>query len=99
MRYRLDTAERTKIWFIREEGGYLRPPSDGSPDLFYALRIRWVPSLGEDPRLQFGHLLLSAKLNPKWTPGFKSELFDRLSLAFAVLGTDEACIRDLRAMA
>jgi len=82
----------TRIWFIREEGDYLRPAVDSGGVYFVSIHVKWPnPPKGEAARL-FALLLL----NPAVLGGALSA--NSLDLFTLILGEDGAGER-LRALA
>ena len=86
----------TRAWFLREEGGLLRPTFDGGTQIFLGLFAKW-----EGPRLparqRLGLLLLDPAANSDTLEDFASYLWDVGDIACELLGKAE-CVRRIRAL-
>jgi len=82
----------TEVWFLREEGGYLRPVIDAGGPLFFTLHTKWEPnSPGLEAERYFGKLLLSPTAIGFAAPEFARSFFKPAGLACWILGKDD-CI-------
>jgi hypothetical protein len=87
---RQDVGPITQVWFVREEGNYLRPVADYSAQYFYELYASWDKEPSPPPQIRFAELLL--------TPSANGGFPEPASLACFILGRDE-CIRRIQALA
>jgi hypothetical protein len=86
---------RTKIWFLREEGGLIRPTFDGGTMLFYGLDADWVES-NRPAAERLADLLLTPSAHE--TPAeFARGLVDAADLACILVGKAE-CARRIGAL-
>ena len=89
---------KTRAWFLREEGEFLRPPFDGGTALFEGFFARWDQRSREPVRRQFGTLLLTPDANSDTLEDYARYLWNVGDIACEVLGKTE-CVRQLRALA
>jgi hypothetical protein len=94
-RYGYQEAEPpvTRVWFLREEGEYLRPAVDGGGVYFVSLHGKWSdPPKGEGPRMLALLMLNPAALGV--TASVYSVVFQTpVSLARVILGEKETADR------
>ena len=53
----------TRVWFLREEGDFLRPLFDGGTAKFFGLLYRWTDAQADPPQERLGWLLLTPDAN------------------------------------
>lgn len=89
----------TRVWFVREEGNYIRPVVDALGVYFVAFNVKWDDGSREDSKKKFGRLLLSPNAvdtSPRdygrWWD------FELPSTACSILGRDE-CIGRIKGLA
>jgi len=87
----------TVVWFIREEGAYLRPVVDGGGPFFFTIHRKWAPE-GLSPERHFGQLLLSPDATGMTQEEYAGAFIKPASLACYILGRPE-CITRIRALA
>ncbi len=76
----------TRIWFIREEQGLLRPIYDGGSAHFYGLFTKWSDGPKLPPRQKLGVLLLSPTAVANNAQEFAGSLWNNADLACSLLG-------------
>jgi hypothetical protein len=82
----------TRVWFIREEGKYVRPAVDSARH-YYLLHTDWASSSDVDARTRFGRLLLTPAAYAGTLVEFSQGFTNLASLAQMVLGDAEARTR------
>jgi len=85
----------TQVWFIRNEGAYLRPVVDGPTFYFYSLHVTWSGEEGPMGAARFAHLLLDPSAEDATPSGLAPGLSSIAGLACLILGTSE-CAKDIR---
>jgi hypothetical protein len=89
---------KTRVWFLREEGAFLRPPFDGGTDRFIGFFSTWE----QNPRLsagrQLGTLLLTPRASSDTLEDYGRYLWDVGDIACELLGKAE-CAQRIRALA
>jgi hypothetical protein len=88
----------TRVWFLRAEGGFLRPTFDGGTHLFIGTYAKWDDSSGAPPRQQLGTLLLTPSANSETLEDYAHYLWDVGDIACELLGRAE-CARRIKALA
>jgi hypothetical protein len=86
---------KTRVWFLREEGGFLRPTFDGGTDGFIGFFAKSSPL---SARQQLGTLLLTPSANSDTLEDYARYLWDAGDIACELLGKTE-CVRQLKALA
>ena len=76
----------TKVWFLREEGEFLRPTFDGGTYAFYGLYTKWNDGSALEPDKKCGALLLTPSANADTLAGFAKSIWDAAEVACSVLG-------------
>jgi hypothetical protein len=89
---------KTRVWFLREEGDFLRPPFDGGAALFIGFFAKWDESPRLSARQQLGTLLLTPTANNDTLKNYARYLWDVGDIACELLGKAE-CVRQIRALA
>jgi hypothetical protein len=89
---------KTKVWFLREEGGFLRPPFDGGTDKFIGFFSKWDESSRLPARQRLGTLLLTPGANGDSLEEYARYLWDAGDIACELLGKAE-CVRQIRGLA
>jgi hypothetical protein len=84
----------THVWFIREEGGYLRPIVDAGGLYYYAFHTKWTGDSKEDPQERFAELLLTPSANDKTLREYAHGFFNLASNACFILGRPK-CIEKI----
>lgn len=92
-----DSRAKTRTWFLREEGGVLRPTFDYGTRKFMSLFTKWEdgPPLPAPQRL--GVLLLTPPANSETLEDFSTYLWDIGDIACELLGKAE-CARRVDAL-
>jgi hypothetical protein len=87
--------QQTRAWFLREEGGFLRPPFDYGTYRYIGLLDKWEggPDLPAPERL--GALLLAPGANADTLDDYADYLWDVGDIACELLGKAE-CARRIR---
>ena len=88
----------TRVWFLREEGEFLRPTFDGGTAYFYGLFTEWSNAPALAPRQKLGVLLLTPYANSNSLSEFASNIPGVADVACSLLGTAE-CVQRIRALA
>lgn len=93
-----DRRFQTRVWFLREEGGFLRPTVDAGIDRYMGLFTKWedIPPL--EARQQLGRLLLTPSANNDTLDDYAAYLPLVLDIACELLGT-RACAQQIGALA
>lgn len=88
----------TRVWFIREEGDYIRPVVDGGGGLFFfVFNGKWDD--GQDPEKKFARLLLTPNAVGRSARDYGRRWdFEVPSTACLVLGREQ-CIEQIKALA
>jgi hypothetical protein len=89
---------KTRVWFLREEGEFLRPPFDGGTARFIGFFAKWDENSRLSARQQFGTLLLTPTTNNDKLKAYARYLWDVGDIACEVLGKAE-CVQQIRALA
>jgi hypothetical protein len=89
---------KTRVWFLREEGGFLRPPFDGGTYRFIGFFTKWDESSRLPARRQLGTLLLTPEANGDTLEDYARYLWDAGDIACELLGKAE-CVLQLSALA
>lgn len=87
----------TRVWFLREEGAFLRPTFDGTRQ-FLGLFTKWEDGPSLPPQQKFGAMLLTPSGFEEGLAGLAANIADVADLACAVLGERE-CVRRISALA
>jgi hypothetical protein len=90
--------DKTRVWFLRKEGGFLRPPFDGGTAKFVGFITKWDESANATARRQFGTMLLTPAANGDVLDDYAKYLWDVGDIACEVLGKAE-CVQQIRALA
>ena len=89
----------TQVWFMREEGAYLRPVVDGGGPFFFTFHVKWEPhTAGLGPEGYFGVLLLSPRATGLSTHEYAQTFIKPAGLGCWILGRSD-CIQRIRALA
>jgi len=88
---------KTKVWFLREEGEFLRPTFDGGTDRFIGFFTKWDESRELPARRALGTLLLSPAANSDTLGDYARYLWDAGDIACELLGKAE-CVRQITAL-
>ncbi len=89
---------KTHVWFLREEGDFLRPTYDGGAHLFLGLLEVWDDSRRISAREQLGQLLLKPAANSDTLGDYARYFGDVADIACELLGAT-ACVDHIRALA
>jgi hypothetical protein len=89
---------KTRVWFLREEGNFLRPPYDVGGAHFIGLLSRWDESHGLSARRHLGSLLLDPAANSDTLSDYAGYLGVVAAIACELLGQAD-CTSRLRALA
>lgn len=88
----------TDVWFIREEGNYLRPVVDGGGYYCYTFYTNWDDGSSVAPQTRFARLLLTPSADGASVQDYARRFFTPASTACFILGR-EPCIEQIRALA
>jgi hypothetical protein len=94
-----DYAKRVaRVWFLREEGEFLRPTFDGGTAYFYGFfeRRNYAPDLA--PQQKLGVLFLTPNANSDTLAEFASNIWGVADVACSLLGKTE-CVQRITALA
>ena len=89
--------DSTRVWFIREEGDYIRPVVDAGGRFYLTFRVKWDYKSSEDPETQFGRLLLNPKARNATIRDFAEAIDEPASTACFILGKAR-CVEEIRAL-
>jgi len=89
--------DSTQVWFIREEGEYVRPAVDAGGYFFITFRVKWDYKSKEDPQTRFGRLLLNPTGRHDSLRQFGKDIGDPASTACSILGRAR-CVEEIRAL-
>jgi hypothetical protein len=89
---------RTRVWFLREEEGFLRPPFDGGARHFEGFFLMWDERPELPPQQQLGELMLKPAANSDTLEDHAKYLWDVGDVACELLGK-AGCVREIRALA
>ena len=84
-----------RIWFLKIEGGYLRPILEGGGVHFLTLRGEWPSSLQEDRERYLARLLLTPYANSLNEEDYALHFFSNASNACFILGLTD-CKLEIR---
>jgi hypothetical protein len=93
-----DNRPVTRVWFVREEGNYIRPVVDGFGIYYINFYAKWDNASKLDPQTQFGELLLTPSARSATLREFAQGFFNPASTACSILGR-ERCIERIRSLA
>jgi len=93
-----DYRAKTRVWFLREEGQFYRPPFDMGSHRFLSLLTAWSDGPALPPRQRLGTLLLTPKANVDSLEEYVDYFWLVGDIACELLGTAE-CTRRLRTLA
>jgi len=88
---------QTRAWFLREEGGFLRPTFDAGTHGFIGLFTRWEDGPPLAAREKLGTLLLTPSANSDKLDDYADYLWDVGDIACELLGKAE-CTQRIRAL-
>lgn len=88
----------TRVWFLREEGQFLRPTFDGGTAYFYGLYTKWNDGPALAPRERLGVLLLTPQANSDSLAAFADDIWGLADVACSLLAKAE-CVQRIRALA
>lgn len=91
-----DAQRVTRIWFLRREGGILRPTFDAGSPFFYGLLVPWS-NTNEPPPEKLGRLLLTPSANAQSLGNYANEIWELADVACSLLGKAE-CVTQIRAL-
>jgi hypothetical protein len=86
------------VWFLREEGEFLRPPFDYGTARFEGFFTQWDERSRVPARRQLGTLFLTPEANSDALEDYAKYLWDVGDIACEVLGKAE-CVRQIRGLA
>ena len=89
---------KTRVWFLRQEGEFLRPTFDAGTYLFLGLLTRWDDGPQLPPRQRLGTMLLTPKNNAGTLEEYASYIWEVGDIACELLGNQE-CTRRIDALA
>jgi hypothetical protein len=89
--------EKTRAWFLREEGDFLRPTFDGGTFRYLGVFAGWDADSALPPKQQLGALLLTPSANGDSLKYYASYLWYVGDIACELLGKEE-CARRIRGL-
>jgi hypothetical protein len=89
--------EVTRIWFLREEGKFLRPTFDGGSPNSYGLLTKWVDEPHVLPPEKLGVLLLTPSANSDNLREYAETIWNVADIACSLLGKSE-CVQRIRGL-
>ncbi len=89
---------KTRAWFLREEGDFIRPTFDGGTARSLGLFAKWDADSRLPAREQFGKLLLTPLANSDNLEQYAEYLWNLGDIPCELLGNAE-CVRELRVLA
>jgi len=93
----IDRRIHTRAWFLREQGGFLRPTFDGGTYKYIGLFPRWDESPYLPAGQRLGTLLLTPAANADTLEEYANYLWSAGDIACELLGKKE-CARQIRAL-
>lgn len=87
----------TRMWFLREEQGLLRPLLDAGSAHFYGMFAKWTDGPDLPPRQRLGVLLLTPEAVASTRTEFAETMWDDADVACSLLGKME-CVRRIKAL-
>jgi hypothetical protein len=87
--------DKTRAWFLREEGGSLRPTFDWNAFPFLGLLVDWNAGPPLPPRQRLGTLLLTPLANCDMIKDYADYSWDVGDIASELLSKAE-CVRRIR---
>lgn len=87
----------TRIWFLREEEGLLRPLLDAGSAHFHGIFAKWSEGSDLPPRQRLGMLLLTPEAVASSRKEFAETMWDDADVACSLLGKAE-CINRIKAL-
>ena len=88
----------TRVWFLREEQGLLRPTYDGGAAHFYGIYAKWSNDPRPSPQQKLGGLLLTPTAVARSLDEFAKSIWDNADVACSLLGKAD-CIGRIKALA
>jgi hypothetical protein len=88
----------TRVWFMREEEGVLRPTFDGGTHMLFGFSVTWEEGPVLPARERLGALLLTPEANSDSLDDYAHYLWNAGDIACDVLGKAE-CARRIRSLA
>jgi hypothetical protein len=88
----------TRVWFVRQEGDYLRPVVDAGGPLCLTFNFKWSVKSGENPSEHFARLLLTPLAVASTPVEYAQRFFSFASPACSIMGKGE-CIGEIKALA
>lgn len=88
----------THVWFIREEGNYLRPVVDGGGFYCYTFYANWEDGSNVAPETRFARLLLTPSADGAALRNYAARFDTPASTACFILGR-EPCTQQIKALA
>ena len=88
---------KTRAWFLREEGDFLRPTFDGGTPRYLGLFAKWDDDSHLAPREHLGTLLLEPSANSDSLESYAKYLWDVGDIACDLLGKAQ-CVREIRTL-
>jgi hypothetical protein len=89
---------KTRAWFLREEGEFLRPTFDWGTSLFLGLLVDWDAGPPSQPRQRLGTLLLTPLANRDTIKDYADYIWDVGDIACELLGKAK-CAQRIRELA
>jgi hypothetical protein len=90
-------ARRTRVWFLRLEGSYLRPAFDEGSAHFLGLTVPWNVQSKVSAQAQLGILLLTPDAGAGGLREYAKLIWEHADIACWLLGKPE-CVLRLRAL-
>jgi hypothetical protein len=87
----------SRVWFIREEGDFIRPVVDGGGRLYLTFSANWDSNLAENPQIRFASLLLTPSAMSATLSEFAQGFDDPASTACFIIGRQQ-CTERIRSL-
>lgn len=94
----LASRDKTRVWFLREEGEFLRPTFDWGTFPFLGLLAEWDTGAPLPPRERLGALLLTPLAVCDTTEAYAEDVWLVADIACELLGKAE-CVQRIRMLA
>jgi hypothetical protein len=81
---------KLRVWFVRDEGGTLRPTAEGLSRSHLSFRWGWDAVKVDPPARRFAVLLLEPEANARTLEGYAGAVWEHADVAASILPRDEA---------
>jgi hypothetical protein len=90
--------DSTRVWFIREEGDYIRPVVDAGGRFYVTFLVKWDYNSKEEPQTRLGRLLLNPTARHASLRQFAEEIYDELVTTGCMILGKARCVEEIRAL-